>query len=517
MRFKRSAGILLHITSLPGKRGTGTLGDEAYHFAEFLEKSSQHFWQILPFNPVSSYNGYSPYSTTSTFAGNKYFINIDKIKKFSFYDDEFLKSIDKHFEESNFCNFDTYRNILNPFLQHSFELFNKSITLEEQEKFNLFVKNNNFWLEDYALYEALSEHFKTNNWLEWEEKISKRDSDALKIWKDKLSIKIKYNQFIQWLFFTQWNELKKYCNEKNIKLIGDIPIYVCFESADAWSNPDIFQLDEKTGKPLEIAGVPPDYFSETGQRWGNPLYNWHDKKSELNKNTLNWWVKRIKHITSVVDILRIDHFRAIEAYWAIPESEKTAINGEWKKGPDKEFFKYIKNELGELPIIAEDLGVITPEVEELRDYFDFPGMKILQFAFDINNKNTYIRHNLANPNCIIYTGTHDNNTTNGWYYGSDTSQEQKEYIKKYLNLKDDHDMHYFFIKEAYSTTADLVIIPAQDIIGLGSEHRMNTPGTIENNWLWKLKKDELKENHINMFSDLVYFYNRKVEVETEVK
>lgn len=514
MSLVRSAGLLLHITSLPGEGSSGTLGREAYEFADFLEKSKMHYWQILPFNPVSSVNAYSPYSTTSTFAGNTLFINIEKLRDLPFaYEVDF--KIDQNQEKKNISNFDsTALNVIEN-LKMLYNEFKIKADARWQSEFNNFNEENSFWIDDYALFEVLSEEFGTNNWLSWDKEIAFRKRSVLKKYFTKYENEINFQKFSQWIFYYQWGELKKYCNKRNIKLIGDIPIYVCFESADAWANPDIFQIDEQTSSPLEIAGVPPDYFSETGQRWGNPLYKWFDEKGKLCENVIQWWLKRVSHIINVVDILRIDHFRALESYWAIPETEETAINGKWKQGPGGAFFERLSSELGDLPIIAEDLGIITPEVEKLRDEYNLPGMKILQFAFDQNNKNTYILHNLRNPNCIIYTGTHDNNTTNGWYYSSEVYHEQKQYIKKYLNISDDSDMHLHFIRLAFSSTADISIIPVQDLLGLGAEHRMNTPGTVENNWVWRLELNQLRDDHSDYLRDLAYFYNRVVELDCE--
>ncbi|MCP4138578.1 MAG: 4-alpha-glucanotransferase [bacterium] len=485
MKIERSSGILLHITSLPGNRGIGTLGDEAFEFVDILKEAGQTSWQILPIGPVSPSLGYSPYASTSTFAGNFLFISLDKLSGTNW----FSRDINKiEFNDKTFVDFEAV-------IEHKLAMLTGACTdffagagAQELTDYEKFCAESTFWLDDYALFASLAEHFNTNNWFEWEAPISKRDPEAINKWSSLLKEQIKFHKFVQYLFFSQWHELKEYCNEKGIQIIGDIPIYITLDGADAWAHREIFLLDETTGKPLKVSGVPPDYFSETGQRWGNPLYNWEDSNKRLNPETLLWWVKRIRHIHNQVDIIRIDHFRGFESYWAIDAEEETAINGKWEKGPGIEFFHRLEKELGELPLIAEDLGVITPEVEKLRDDLELPGMKILQFAFDFNNKNYYLPHNYTNPNYIAYTGTHDNNTTNGWFYGPEVDENRKQYILEYMGSNTDHDFHWQLIRLAYMSVAELVIFPVQDILGYGADFRMNIPGTTEGNWGWKLTK-----------------------------
>lgn len=507
MNLQRSSGILMHISSLPGKYGYGTLGNEAYEFADFLKKSGQKYWQVLPFNPVKRAFAFSPYSSPSTFAGNKFFISFESLNEFSWFDKKITDDLQEK-ENNDFCDYESVDQIFKVKMELCHDLFKQNANDEEKNDYQLFKEIHFKWLEDNALFSAISRITGTDNWHDWDVGLSSRNKDVINEFKKDNADLIDMMKFTQYLFFHQWNKLKDYCNLNDIKLIGDIPIYVNNDSSDFWSNPGVFLFDKETGIPQEISGVPPDYFSKTGQRWGNPLYKWFDKNGSLSKECMNWWIHRIKHQIKMVDVLRIDHFRAFESYWAIPNEEETAINGKWKKGPGCEFFKQIEKSLGDLPLIAEDLGVITPEVEELRDNFNFPGMKILQFAFDINSKNTYIPHNLRNPNCVIYTGTHDNNTTNGWYYSGEVSSEQKDYIKRYLNLSEDHDMHKKMIRLAYSTTADLVIVPLQDVLGIGQEGRMNKPGTIENNWKWKLRKNQLNDDYAKWLYEETRFYNR---------
>lgn len=505
MKLERSCGVLLHITSLPGKYGIGTLGDEAFRFAELLKEAGQSYWQVLPIGPVASVFDYSPYASTSAFAGNIYFISLKEISKSAWHDG----NIDRgDFADEHFIDFEKVTRHRSIALERAFTLFSNSASLDEKEKFESFCEDERGWLDDYALFSALSEHFKTLDWTEWEDNIKKRDINSCADWKKKLSLKVEYHKFLQYLFFCQWKHFKEKCNSLGIKIIGDIPIYINLESADAWANPEILLLNEKDFKPEFIAGVPPDYFSETGQRWGNPLYRWNNKKGKICVPTFEWWAKRLQHLSRLVDLVRIDHFRAFEAYWSIPAEEKTAVNGKWIKGPGKEFFDWIEKAVGRVPLIAEDLGVITEEVKKLRDELDLPGMKILQFAFDGNNDNEYLPHNIENPNCIVYTGTHDNNTTNGWFYGNENDEERRKYILDYLGSVKFSDFHQQLIRLAYMTTARLVIVPVQDIIGYGGEFRMNRPGTSVGNWRWKLTEGAITDEMIAKIKSMTVMYRR---------
>ncbi|MGL4370216.1 MAG: 4-alpha-glucanotransferase [Spirochaetota bacterium] len=485
MQLQRSCGILMHISSLPGNHGMGTLGDEAYDFADFLEKAGQSYWQILPHGPVFPHLEYCPYVSPSTFAGNHLFISLDKLAEKKWVP---AGLIGKN-ESGIHCHFADFHEAEKKLLEKMrmiFSLFLNEAPADERSAFESFCIENSWWLDDFALFSALSDQFKTHQWTAWDRDIMVRTPEAVSSWTEKLRSQILFYKYLQCVFTRQWMDWKKYCNKKNISIIGDIPIYISFDSADAWAHPEIFQLDPETGKPDTVAGVPPDYFSPTGQRWGNPLYKWCDDAGKLYEPTVQWWIKRLRQIHCYTDIIRIDHFRAFEDYWAIPEKEETAVNGEWRKGPGVPFFERIRRELGDLPLIAEDLGIITPAVEKLRDELGLPGMKILQFAFDGNPKNSYLPFNLVNPNCVVYTGTHDNHTTNGWYYTSGLDDNYKRIIRRYMNIVNDDDFHKKLIHYAYGTVASLVIIPAQDILGYGREFRMNTPGTIHGNWKWKL-------------------------------
>ncbi len=504
MEIKRSSGILLHISSLPGNYGIGTLGAEAYQFAQQLQKGGQSYWQILPFGPVSPVFEYSPYASKSTFAGNPLLISLDKLKKKWFEID--IKPF--NFEESDFVDFDEVVKHKMPVLREFSDIFFKSAKDKDLEDYENFCKGSKYWLNDFALFSALADHFNTDYWLAWEKFAAMREPEAIRKWGAELKSSIDFYKFVQYLFFMQWSELKEYCNSIGIQIIGDIPIYITFEGADAWAHPDIFQLDKKTSKPLSVSGVPPDYFSETGQRWGNPLYKWEDDDKQLNDSAMKWWTRRIQHLNQFVDIVRIDHFRALESYWSIPAKEKTAVNGKWVSGPGIEFFKCLKKDLGDLPLIAEDLGEITPDVEKLRDDMNLPGMKILQFAFDHTRENYYLPHNYKNRKVVVYTGTHDNNTTNGWFYGSEIDDNLRKYVLDYMDSVNFSDFHWQLIKLAYSTVADLVIIPAQDVLGYGEAFRMNRPGTVGGNWKWKLKYNRFTDKHMADLRHAADMYGR---------
>ncbi len=507
MKLERSSGVLLHITSLPGRYGIGTVGEEAYRFADMLVRGGFSYWQILPFGPVSAAQSYSPYASPSTFAGNYLHICPDKLKEEDWFRGKIkgLKLKDPSFVEYS----RVARHKLTILEEASADFFSHA---DESliARFEEFCGNSSFWLDDYSLFTSLSEHFNNGNWLTWENDISTREPAAVERYRDKFRDRIRFHKFVQFIFFKQWHELKDYCNGLGISIIGDIPIYVVMDGADSWNHREIFQVDEKTGKPDAVSGVPPDYFSETGQRWGNPLYRWFQGEG-INRKTLDWWISRISHLGTMVDIIRIDHFRGFEGYWSIPAGEKTAIKGKWVKGPGLGFFRQLREGIGELNLIAEDLGVITPEVEELRDSLGLPGMKILQFAFDFNNRNSYLPHNIQKSNFILYTGTHDNNTTNGWFYGSETDKEKREYIPEYLGSDNYSDFHLQLIRAAYRSTADLVIVPVQDILGFGEKFRMNIPGTTRGNWIWKLKPEDLTDSDMEKMRRMGEIYRRLPE------
>ena len=495
--FERSSGILLHPTSLPGKYGIGSLGKEAYKFVDFLKKSNQKLWQIFPLGPTGY--GDSPYQCFSSFAGNPYLIDFDLLIEQNLLTEEDLKDVNFGGNEE-YIDYGAIYNQKYPLLRKAYENFKANGNKELKEKLETFKTENSSWLDDYSLYISLKNHFNGLPWNEWEDDIRTRKEDAINKYKAELANEIEYHNFIQFLFFTQWNNVKKYANDNGIKIIGDIPIFVAVDSSDAWANPEIFLFDPEL-KPVKVAGVPPDYFSATGQLWGNPLYDW-DKLKELN---YKWWVDRVRANLSTCDIIRIDHFRGFDEYWAVPYGDKTAENGTWCPGPRTDLFNAIKNELGELPIIAEDLGTMTQGVIDLREATGFPGMKILGFAFDSKEENDYLPHTYT-KNCVVYTGTHDNDTLIGWF--TKANEDDKQFARNYLNSRSDNEIHWDAIRGAWSSVANMAIAPIQDFLGLGSEARINTPGLASGNWQWRLKEGVLTDELAERIAKLTKVYSR---------
>lgn len=495
--FERSSGILLHPTSLPGKYGIGSLGKEAYKFVDFLKKSNQKLWQIFPLGPTGY--GDSPYQCFSSFAGNPYLIDFDLLIEQNLLTEEDLKDVNFGGNEE-YIDYGAIYNQKYPLLRKAYENFKANGNKELKEKLETFKTENSSWLDDYSLYISLKNHFNGLPWNEWEDDIRTRKEAAINKYKAELANEIEYHNFIQFLFFTQWNNVKKYANDNGIKIIGDIPIFVAVDSSDAWANPEIFLFDPEL-KPVKVAGVPPDYFSATGQLWGNPLYDW-DKLKELN---YKWWVDRVKANLSTCDIIRIDHFRGFDEYWAVPYGDKTAENGTWCPGPRTDLFNTIKNELGELPIIAEDLGTMTQGVIDLREATGFPGMKILGFAFDSKEENDYLPHTYT-KNCVVYTGTHDNDTLIGWF--TKANEDDKQFARNYLNSRSDNEIHWDAIRGAWSSVASMAIAPIQDFLGLGSEARINTPGLASGNWQWRLKDGVLTDELAERIAKLTKVYSR---------
>ena len=495
--FERSSGILLHPTSLPGKYGIGSLGKEAYKFVDFLKKSNQKLWQIFPLGPTGY--GDSPYQCFSSFAGNPYLIDFDLLIEQNLLTEEDLKDVNFGGNEE-YIDYGAIYNQKYPLLRKAYENFKANENKELKEKLETFKTENSSWLDDYSLYISLKNHFNGLPWNEWEDDIRTRKEAAINKYKAELTNEIEYHNFIQFLFFTQWNNVKKYANDNGIKIIGDIPIFVAVDSSDAWANPEIFLFDPEL-KPVKVAGVPPDYFSATGQLWGNPLYDW-DKLKELN---YKWWVDRVRANLSTCDIIRIDHFRGFDEYWAVPYGDKTAENGTWCPGPRTDLFNAIKNELGELPIIAEDLGTMTQGVIDLREATGFPGMKILGFAFDSKEENDYLPHTYT-KNCVVYTGTHDNDTLIGWF--TKANEDDKQFARDYLNSRSDDEIHWDAIRGAWSSVASMAIAPIQDFLGLGSEARINTPGLASGNWQWRLKEGVLTDELAERIAKLTKVYSR---------
>lgn len=483
MRFQRSSGVLLHPTSLPGPFGIGDLGKEAYTWVDWLVESQQKLWQIFPLGPTGY--GDSPYQCFSALAGNPLLINPEKLVEQGLLSASDL-AVETPFPDQcvNFGDVIPFKHAL---LHKAYETFTRQATAEQRAAFAAFCQQHQAWLEDYTLFMALKDAHQGAAWSTWERELVTRAPTKMAQWKERLTAKIEYYKFLQYLFFEQWLALKAYAAQKQIKIIGDIPIFVAFDSADAWAHKELFYFDD-AGHPLFVAGVPPDYFSPTGQLWGNPLYRWDRMKA----HGYEWWIQRFRSAFELVDIVRLDHFRGFAQYWRVRFGEETAVQGSWEDGPGEDFFTAVEQALGTLPIIAEDLGVITPDVTALREKFAFPGMKILQFAFDSGEANDYLPHKYE-QNCVVYTGTHDNDTTLGWYQKA--SQHDRKWVKSYLKTEG-RDIVWDFIRAAWTSNADIAMVPLQDVLGLGSEARMNTPGTTGGqNWRWRFTWDLLKAKH----------------------
>lgn len=499
----RKSGVLLHPTSFPGSYGIGDMGPAAYTFIDFLARAGQTLWQVLPLGPTGY--GDSPYQSFSSFAGQPLIISPELLANMGLLTKEDLEPLDWDPEKIDFGPTIIYKKEL---LQKAFDNFEKLTKdpLKIREEFEAFVVEEKDWLEDYALFMAVKDVHGGVMWTQWEKEIAFPTKAVRTKWLEKLKREVDFYSFVQFIFFKQWFDLKEYARVRGILIVGDIPIFTAFDSADVWANKELFYLDEE-GYPLVVAGVPPDYFSETGQLWGNPLYNW-----EIHKETAySWWIKRVAATLKTVDYLRIDHFRGFEAYYAIPYGAEDAVNGEWRKGPYKDFFYALQNVLGEnLPIIAEDLGVITPEVIELRDEFGFPGMKILQFGFDNTEENPFLPHQFV-THTVCYTGTHDNDTSLGWYQKA--SSESREKVKEYYN-SDGKDISWDFIRACFGSVSEMAIVPLQDVLGLDSEARMNTPGTTSNNWQWRYTPDMLNCSIANRLKKLSILYGRGGSTET---
>ena len=492
--MNRASGILLHPTSLPSKFGSGTFGKSAYDFIDLLEKSNQKIWQMLPLGPTDTTG--SPYQSYSAFAGNSILIDLDMLCKDGLLEEDDLSN-ENLFNNQEF----EYKTAFDFSLQKLKKAF-QNFTINESTK--KFYKKNNFWLDDYAFFMALNDHFGHVYFVDWPKRIKTRDELTLKNYKIQLKNNIDFHKFVQFKFFEQYFKLKAYANSKNIKIIGDIPIYVSANSSDVWANKELFELNVNM-RPKNVAGVPPDYFSETGQRWGNPIYKWNNHKL----NDYAWWISRMKFNLELFDIVRIDHFRGFEAFWSIPAKEETAINGKWVKGPDHELFQAFENKFGKnLPIIAEDLGLITAKVEKLRDDFGLPGMKILQFAFGSGSQNGYLPHNFVS-NCIVYTGTHDNDTTIGWI--NELTQNNHwtlNHLKEYLDEEKIENLNFGIIAECLKSVAKFAIIPMQDILELDTKSRMNIPGTVYGNWKYKMCSDDFESENFVKLKKLCEIYGR---------
>ncbi len=508
----RAAGILLHLTSLPSPWGIGDLGPEAEKFLDFLKETGQRYWQFLPLGTTLAIHGHSPYMSTSAFAGNPLLISPDYLLRDGWIKTDDLAETPEFYQY--LVRFKEVAAFKETLFKKAFANFLK--TAPQATAFAEFCDNSP-WLEDYALFVCLGERFCERPWHEWPSEIARRDPQALKSIEKELSNRVTYHKFVQFIFAGQWQELKDKAGSRQIRLIGDMPIYAALNSADVWANQECFQLDQTTLKPEYVAGVPPDYFSPTGQAWGNPLYRWQSENLSdgvLNEIVIKWWRLRLQRLAELVDVVRIDHFRAFEAYWRIPATSETAENGEWIKGPGETFFDRLGNATQDLSIIAEDLGTITPPVEKLRKRLGFAGMKVLQFAFDGDRDNPYLPWNFKSPNCVVYTGTHDNETTLGWYLDDNVDIKCKERARRAAN-SDGSTIHLDFIKMAYSSIAALAIIPLQDALGFGSDCRMNWPGSNERNWAWRCAPRFLTKEISEMLYHEAAFFNRIPDCDSE--
>ena len=513
MTNTRKSGILLHPTSLPGPYGIGTLGKQAYRFLDWLHAANQTLWQILPLGPTGY--GDSPYASFSTFAGNPLLVDLELLVT-----QNLLAAEDiippEYIQPDGPVDFGSVTWWKIPLLHKA---ASNLISGTIPQEYTTFLDNNAWWLDDYALFMSIKNYYDQkareekldgrlwNNY--WPSNLATRDPASLSEWKQSHQQEIDEYKGIQYLFFSQWHAVKDYANKLGIRVIGDIPIFVAADSSDVWANQSLFQLTPD-GTPTVVAGVPPDYFSETGQLWGNPLYDW----AAMKKHSYEWWKKRIQATLAMVDIVRVDHFRGFEAYWAVPAGDTTAVNGEWIPGPDHDFFTSIRNSLGDIPLLAEDLGVITPEVARLRDDFNFPGMKVLQFAFDANEAgksgltNSFLPHMYTN-HCIVYTGTHDNATMQEWI--DDASEEERMMVMDYLGRAGEPDkLVEELIRLAFSSVADYAVIPLQDIYAIGREGRMNTPSTLGGNWCWRMNDSHFSAEKAGWLRKLSHLYARNL-------
>ncbi len=490
---QRRAGVLLHITSLPGLHDQGDMGEEAYRFIDFLAEVGASVWQTLPLG--MPHGDRSPYQCLSAHAGNPELISIEWLIKKDWLDEAGLPSLENCLDDIKFRH---------TCFKTCFLTFKERADKQDIQAFEKFCREKSWWLDDFALFLTLKKEFEFLAWSDWPVKYKNRDAVALAEVRKRLAYSIKEVKFEQFVFFQQWHELREYARQKNIALFGDIPIFVAYDSADVWAHRNNFKLNEDGSLPV-VAGVPPDYFSQTGQRWGNPLFNW----KYLQENGFQWWLDRIRTQMQLFDIIRIDHFRGLQAAWEIPADQETAVNGQWLEAPGEALLNKIQQALGAVPLVAEDLGIITPEVEALRDKFNLPGMKILQFAFSGGIDNPYLPFNYP-PHCVVYTGTHDNDTTLGWY--EKISDQEKHYVQEYLNHPQD-EMPAALVNAALASVANLAIIPMQDILKLGSQHRMNTPGTTEGNWCWRFQWEKLSDAMRNEFAHNIGLYGRRLEPE----
>lgn len=505
--FPRCGGILLHVTSLPGGHGIGDFGTSAHEFVEFLAESGQSLWQVLPLSPTGY--GDSPYQCFSAFAGNPLFIDLSALRGQGLLSAQDLSTVPR-FSDVH-AEYDRVSDFKLGLLRKAAQAFLAGPAQSDSRAFDTFCSTNRDWLDDYALFMACKSVHKNVAWVHWERGIRQRETETLKEWQDQLSSETAFHKFAQFEFVRQWEKLREHCTHRGIRIMGDIPIYVAHDSADVWAHPELFRLDEQ-GRPSAVSGVPPDYFSVTGQRWGNPLYRWD--VSSLSGH--RWWIDRVRASLRLFDLVRLDHFRGFEAYWEIPAGAPTAAEGKWVKGPGAEFFRTLQSELKALPFVAENLGVITPEVEALRTEFGFPGMSLLQFAFGNDPQGPTFRPHNYSRELVAYTGGHDNDTTVGWWTSSGAGEStrtaedirnERDITREYLGFQEEA-IHWVFIRAVLASVANIAIIPLQDVLGLGSDARMNLPGTISGNWRWRYKAGALTKEIRERLRKLAHLYDR---------
>lgn len=510
MRFPRSSGLLLHPTSLPGPYGIGELGDEALHFVDFAAEAGQKLWQVLPLTPTGY--GDSPYQAFSAFAGNPLLISLDRLCEAGVLDRALL--VDHPVFPDDRVDFGAVISFKYPLLRTAANTFFSSATPAQRASFDQYVSANAWWLEDFALFMAAKEAHNLVSWTSWDRDLAFRRPEAMERWAKKLADSIAAHKYWQFVFCEQWTLIRKRCQQHGIRIMGDIPIYVAHDSADVWANPGLFYLDDE-GNPSKVAGVPPDYFSSTGQLWGNPIYRWDVLKSQ----NYEWWVRRFRETLKIVDVVRLDHFRGFEAAFEIPAGETTAVNGSWVKGPGSDLFRVLTEKLGPLPVVAENLGVITPEVEGIRHEFDYPGMAILQFAFSTDPQAPSFRpHNYVH-NQVAYTGGHDNDTMCGWWNAgaadstrseSDVTREKNDTAEYFGVTREqlDREVNWIFIREVTRSVADTVLVPMQDVLGLGSDARMNLPGSFGRWWKWRMEPGSLRPELAARLRKFAELYDR---------
>ena len=495
---RRSSGILFHLTSLPGPFGIGDMGPWAYRFVDFLAETGQTYWQILPLTPTDKNHDHSPYHSPSAFAGNPLLISPERLVKDGLLDETDLSPVpDGPPGRVDFAAVGAYKEKL---LQRAYDRFRRRGAGDD---FNRFCRRHAGWLDPFALFEALKFHYDGDRWDKWPAEMRDRDSGAMPAVQDELAERLQELKFRQYLFFQQWFDLKRYCGQKHIQIIGDLPIYLPYDSADVWVHPELFKLGEDR-RPTVVSGVPPDYFSETGQLWGHPVYRWE----ALQKSNYDWWLQRLGHQLDLFDVVRIDHFRGLVAYWEVPASEKTAINGKWVSVPVDDFLNQLMKQYACLPIIAEDLGTITPDVREIMCRYRLPGMRVLLFAFGDDFPNSAFLPHHHVKHCFIYSGTHDNNTARGWFENEATAAE-KNRLARYLGRQvSATDVSWTMIRLAMMSVANTAIIPMQDLLGLGAEARMNDPSKTDGNWYWRLDQDPITEEMIGRLREITETYGR---------